>query len=214
MKIINSIIKAILFDMDGVLVDAREWHYAALNNALEPFGCEIDLKEHLEEFDGLPTRVKLGMLTKKNRLPAYLHDLISEQKQRYTMELVWKNCHPLFSHEILFRELKKSGIKTAVCSNSIGNTVKTIMKLVALEDFLDLSLSTDDVTEPKPSPEIYEMAMRKLNVEPLECLVIEDNPNGIQAAIASGANVMKVSDPYGVSIDTINEFIKVNKLTK
>ena len=74
-------IKAILFDMDGVLVDAREWHYEALNRALEIFGMKISLDNHLSTFDGLPTRRKLQILGKSRGLPAGLHDFVNELKQ-------------------------------------------------------------------------------------------------------------------------------------
>ena len=63
------IIKAILFDMDGVLIDAREWHYDALNQALNHFGFHISLESHLSTFDGLPTRKKLEILSKSVNLP-------------------------------------------------------------------------------------------------------------------------------------------------
>lgn len=76
-------IKAVLFDMDGVLVEAKDWHYEALNRALDVFGLPISRSEHLSQYDGLPTRTKLKMLTEKGfaagiaqvfkRLEAALH---------------------------------------------------------------------------------------------------------------------------------------------
>ena len=66
-------IKAVIFDMDGVLIDAREWHYEALNRALRLFGMEISRTDHLTTFDGLPTRRKLEMLSSTNGLPVELH---------------------------------------------------------------------------------------------------------------------------------------------
>ncbi|WP_371364212.1 hypothetical protein SRRS_50250 [Sporomusa rhizae] len=81
-------IKAVLFDMDGVLIDAREWHYIALNRALQLFGFEINRYDHLVTFDGLPTKKKLEMLSIERKLPRKLHSFINLIKQQYTMELI------------------------------------------------------------------------------------------------------------------------------
>lgn len=81
-------IKAIIFDMDGVLIEAKDWHYEALNRALKLFGMEITRYEHLTTFDGLPTKDKLKMLSLERGLPKSLHSFINELKQQYTMEIV------------------------------------------------------------------------------------------------------------------------------
>ena len=72
--------KAVLFDMDGVLIDAREWHYDALNRALSLFGHDIDRYSHLTAYDGLPTRKKLEMLSIDKGLPRGLHKFINSMK--------------------------------------------------------------------------------------------------------------------------------------
>src|SRR5579872_1178148 len=77
-------IKLVLFDMDGVLIDAKDWHYEALNRALGHFGLTIGRDEHLTLYDGLPTRRKLEMLSKSRGLPAKLHRFINDLKQNYT----------------------------------------------------------------------------------------------------------------------------------
>lgn len=84
-------IKAILFDMDGVLIDAKEWHYEALNEALRLFGVEISRYDHLHTFDGLPTKVKLEMLGEQNFLPQELHSFINNVKQKTLYEWLMKN---------------------------------------------------------------------------------------------------------------------------
>ena len=89
-------IKAVIFDMDGVLIDAKEWHYEALNKALRLFGFEISRYDHLVTFDGLPTAKKLEMMTVERGLPKSLHQLINDMKQIYTMEYVYMKCKPLF----------------------------------------------------------------------------------------------------------------------
>jgi HAD superfamily hydrolase (TIGR01509 family) len=201
-------IKAIIFDMDGVLIDAKDWHYDALNRALKLFGFEINRFEHLTTFDGLPTRTKLKMLSVVRGLPVELHDFINEMKQSYTLELVHAQCKPRFVHEFALSQLKAKGYKLGVASNSVRNTVEVMMKLACLAQYFDVSFSNEDVVHPKPSPEIYIAAMEKLGLSPSSCLVVEDNENGVVAARASGAHVLVVADVNDVSLANIEAEIE------
>lgn len=89
-------IKAVLFDMDGVLIDAKEWHYETLNDALALLGLNISRTEHLAVYDGLPTRKKLEMLTKTRGLPPRLHDFLNTLKQKMTYQVIVEKCQPVF----------------------------------------------------------------------------------------------------------------------
>jgi beta-phosphoglucomutase len=202
------VIRAILFDMDGVLIDAKDWHYEALNRALDLFGMPIDREAHLSTFDGLPTKRKLEMLGVTKSLPRSLFELINALKQKYTQQLTWQKCKPLFHHQYALSRLKREGYSLAVCSNSIGDTVSSMMQLSMLNEYLDLQLSTDEVSKPKPDPEIYLLAMTKLGVTPEETLILEDNEHGIQAARASGANVMVIGTVDDVNYERIKAQIK------
>ena len=177
-------IKAVIFDMDGVLIDAKEWHYEALNQALSLFGYEISRYDHLVTYDGLPTAEKLSMISMEKGLPKGLHKYINALKQEYTMEKIYMNCKPIFVHEYALSKLKSEGYKLAVASNSIRATVDIMMLKASLGSYLEFSLSNQDVKKAKPDPEIYNVAISKLGLLPEECLVVEDNKNGIQAAIA------------------------------
>ncbi len=203
-----SKIKAVIFDMDGVLIDAKEWHYEALNKALGLFGYEISRYEHLVTYDGLPTADKLSMMTLEKQLPKGLHKYINALKQEYTMEKIFVNCRPLFVHEYALSRLRSEGYRLAVASNSIRATVDIMMQKASLERYLEFSLSNQDVTKAKPDPEIYNVAISRLGLAPSECLVVEDNKNGIAAAAASGANVMKVETVYDVNYDNIRNNIE------
>lgn len=196
-------IKAILFDMDGVLIDAKDWHYKALNKALGLFGIEISRYDHLRTFDGLPTREKLKLLSARYYLPESLHPLINELKQSYTADYIYQRCHPLFQHEYALSRLHDQGYKIAVCSNSIRKTIEIMMERAELMPYLDLIVSNEDVVKAKPDPEMYLTAMRKLSMRPEECIVVEDNPNGIQAGIASGAQVLQVVTVMDVNYENI-----------
>lgn len=200
-------IKAVIFDMDGVLIDAKEWHYEALNKALELFGYQISRYEHLVTYDGLPTRKKLEMLSLEQKLPKELHPFINEMKQQYTMEIVHAKCKPVFQHEYALSQLKTRGYKIAVASNSIKNTIEVMMEKSNLLPYLDIIMSNEDVKEGKPSPEIYIKTMAALNVRPEQCVIVEDNINGIKAGTDAGGYVMQVSDVEDVTLDHIMHFI-------
>lgn len=196
-------IRGVVFDMDGVLIDAKDWHFEALNRALALFGHTITRHEHLTSFDGLPTKRKLEMLSLDRGLPRALHGFLNEMKQRYTMELVHARCRPRFAHEYALSRLKAQGMKLAVASNSIRHTIEVMMRMAELAPYLDLMLSNEDVAKAKPDPEIYTLAMRRLGLAPHEKLVVEDNENGIRAARDSGAHVMVVREVEDVTLPAI-----------
>lgn len=196
-------IKAILFDMDGVLIEAKEWHYESLNKALGLFGMPISRHDHLTTFDGLPTRKKLEMLSLERGLPKELHEFINEMKQRYTMDIVYTECKPRFIHEYVLSTLKAGGYRMAVCSNSVRNTVETMMLKAGLDPYLDLMVSNEDVSKGKPDPEMYLKAMANFGLQPYECLIVEDNENGIRAAKASGAHLLVVKNVEDTNLQNI-----------
>jgi beta-phosphoglucomutase len=200
-------IKAVLFDMDGVLIDAKDWHYEALNRALEHFGFTISRESHLSTFDGLPTRQKLRMLSTARGLPQGLHEFLNALKQSYTLEISHQRCKPVFNHQYALSKLKSEGYKLAVCSNSVRQSVEAMMNLSALSGYLDELVSNEDVSKGKPDPEMYLKAMGILDVKPEECVILEDNDHGIQAAIASGGHLLKIGVPDDVTYQAIKQRI-------
>ncbi|MNJ24666.1 Phosphorylated carbohydrates phosphatase [compost metagenome] len=201
-------IKAVIFDMDGVLIEAKDWHYEALNKSLRLFGHTISRHDHLTTYDGLPTSRKLDMLSVERDLPFELHNFINEMKQEYTMEIVYAQCKPTFVHQYALSSLKNLGYKLAVASNSIRNTVEVMMEKARLDQYLDLKLSNEDVEHAKPAPDIYTKAIRSFGLSPDECLIVEDNENGIRAARASGAHVLVVEGVEDVNLENITSRIQ------
>lgn len=199
----NTKIKAVLFDMDGVLIDAREWHYDALNQALRLFGFSISRDVHLSIFDGLPTREKLRILSEESNFPEQIHDFINEMKQTFTMRIVQEKCFPIFTHEYALSRLKDAGYKIAVCSNAVRTSVEVMMERAHLDSYTDLILSNEDVERSKPAPDIYEKAIKYFGLQPEECLVVEDNKNGIEAAQAAGSHLLVVQNIMATNIDNI-----------
>lgn len=196
-------IVAVVFDMDGVLVDAKEWHYLALNRALRLFGFEIDRYDHLVTYDGLPTRRKLEILSRDGGLPVALHSFINELKQLYTTELIHVHCKPSFQHQYALSRLKSEGFLIGVASNAVRRSVELLMEKASLRPYFDVMLSNEDVTRAKPDPEIYRKAFELLGVRADQAMVVEDNEHGIEAARAAGAHVMAVDSFGAVTYDGI-----------
>lgn len=201
-------IKAIIFDMDGVLIEAKDWHYESLNKALGLFGCEISRYDHLVTFDGLPTKKKLEMLSLEGGFPRGLHGFVNDLKQQYTMDIIHARCKPVFQHQYALSKLKNAGYHLAVCSNSIRHTVEVMMEKSGLTSYLDFIISNQDVQHGKPNPEMYNTAIKRLGLVARECLIVEDNENGVKAALASGAHLLKVENPDDVHYYNIMNRIK------
>lgn len=206
-------IKLIIFDLDGVLVEAKKIHFDSLNKALSIFNNDfvIDKDEHLNKYDGLKTNQKLEMLTKQKNLPIELHSKVWELKQKYTID----ELRNLKSDEQIIStisKLSKDGYKIACCSNSIRKTVLTVLSKLEIIEYFDYIISNEDVTNSKPHPEIYWTAMSKLSFLPEETLIIEDSPHGLQAAYRSNSNIFRVENTTQVTYDNIVN--KINSIEK
>lgn len=204
----SSEYKAVLFDMDGVLIDARDWHYDALNEALGIFGLEISRTDHLALFNGLTTKKKLEILSSEGNLPLELHGVIEAIKQDRTLRIAAQKCFPIVSHQVLINRLVSLGIKVGLVTNSIRKSSEFMLEYAGILKFMDVIVTNEDVTEGKPNPAGYIMAMQKLGVLASETIVIEDGEYGILAAEAAGATVIKVKDPTDVSLELLLPFIE------
>lgn len=207
-------IKGIIFDLDGVLVDADKLHFDALNRALtiNDFSS-ISWPEHLTIYKGIPTLKKLEILTERKGLPREAYKIIAETKQQVTKALVYNSCLPDLEKIEMIKLLKKK-YKIYVCSNAIKDTVDLMLSRSALNYYIDGALSNEDVQNPKPNPEIYLKTFELAKVDPTECVIIEDSDVGYKAAIESGAFVCKVNGPEEVNyyrvLKTIREAERVN----
>lgn len=192
-------IKAVIFDLDGVLVDADKWHFNALNVALQHSEVEpVTWQEHLTVYKGIPTRDKLGLLTERKGLDPALWPAISETKQRTTQHIIQTFCLP--DHEkVEMMRLLAQNYRLVVCSNAIRASVEEMLTRSGLLPYLEFTLSNEDVSRAKPDPEMYQLAFQKLGLRPDECVIVEDSDVGKRAAIAAGGVLCSVNDPGEVN---------------
>lgn len=206
-------IKFIIFDLDGVLVEAKKIHFDSLNAALSSIDQSYSIlwEEHLNFYDGLKTQQKLDLLSQKKGLPKKYHEQIWQLKQLYTDNALQK-LESNKSLQITLEVLSKSGYKIACCSNSIMQTIKTVLNKLEITEYFDLILSNQDVKNSKPHPEIYWTAMSKFGFLPEETLIIEDSPYGLQAAHRSKSHILRVLDPSEVNYENIsNKIYEIEK---
>jgi len=201
-------IKLIIFDLDGVLVNARELHYNALNKALESIDKKyvIERAEHLSTYDGLSTKKKLNLLTKNKDLPKELHDKVWELKQQMTLKII--NGFSVDDRiRGILRSLKSEGYTIACATNSIRESAKLQLIRKGFFEYIDFMYSNQDVKNPKPNSEMYLRCMIKSEVNPNETLIVEDSDIGRKGALSSGAVLCPVKDSNDVSYDKIKDTI-------
>jgi HAD superfamily hydrolase (TIGR01509 family) len=202
-------IKLIIFDLDGVLVDARELHYEALNEALLSVGIKyvIGRKEHLSTYDGLSTTKKLQMLTDKKGLPENLHNAVWKAKQEKTISII-DNFSPDRRICNILRKFKQEGYIISCATNSIRETAKLQLIRKGFFEYIDFLYSNQDVSKSKPSTEMYLRSMIRAGVDPSETVIVEDSHIGRKAAINSGAFLCAVSDSSDVTYNKIRDSIE------
>ena len=213
-------IKAIIFDLDGVLIESKDIHFHALNKALKEVNhiYEISYNEHLAKYDGMSTSTKLNKLNLEKKLPKNKNLLINKNKQKYTIEIL-SNLIQKDNEIIKIINYYRKSFKIAIATNSIRSTLNIVLKNLKLKNKFHYTISNEDVKNPKPHSEIYLKCMIALGVNPNEALIIEDSSVGIKSAQLSGANILPVTNiKKDVNIKNINKYIsmssKNNKKTK
>src|SRR5210317_1862054 len=200
-------IKLVVFDLDGVLIDSKQTHYEALNRAL---GIEyaITVEEHLSTYDGLPTRSKLNMLSQRKGLPTDRHAEIARAKQKHTVSILKETVKINSQFVDMCRELKDRGYTLVCASNAVRDTVKMSLLQLGIIEYFDFWYSNEDVHRPKPHFEMYFECMLKANAKPSETLIIEDSHIGRQAVLDAGCNLLAVADTHDVSLGRVLDAIE------
>jgi HAD superfamily hydrolase (TIGR01509 family) len=206
-------IKLIIFDLDGVLVEAKKIHYDTLNQALLEVSNKyvITEAEHLSIYDGLKTNQKLELLTQNKGLAPNTYETVWNRKQQLTIEAISK-LQPDSEKIKLFKELRDGGYKLACASNSIRRSVLVMLAKIGIIEFMDLIISNEDVKNSKPHPEMYWKTMSMMGVLPEETLIVEDSPHGLLAASRSRAMVLRVDNPTDLTLEKIVKKLNENKV--
>lgn len=207
-------IKLIIFDLDGVLLDSQNIHFETLNCALKKISSnnfQISHHDHLEMFDGLSTKQKLNILLSKKKILKENISKIIKYKNFLTKTILSKKKLTTIN-PLVIKKLSKE-YKIAVATNAIKATLNAAIKILKIKKYVSFKISSSDIIEKKPHPEIYLRCILNGNFDPLETLILEDSPIGREAAQRSGAHLMPIKNIKDVKLSNIyNSINNANKI--
>lgn len=181
---------AVIFDMDGILVDSEPLHLRATQAALGPRGSSYTERDNRAFFGATDTEV-LRVLRILFNLPEPTAALV-EAKTRHLLALIHAEARPLRGVPLVPLRLRDAGLALALASSSPRRVVHAVLEAVGLERCFQTIVCAEDVIRGKPTPDGFLMAAQRLGVEPERCLVVEDSRNGVLAAKAAGMVVAAI----------------------
>jgi len=187
------VVRAVVFDMDGVLVDSKPLHLAITREVLGPAATEDDATL-TREFLGRPAGDMLAVMVRRHGLPGTL----SEYQARYDARVMARLAEPRTPRPgtvPLLAELRRRGCRLAVASSSEQQWVDAMLRALGLSAWFEVAIGGDAAARRKPAPDIYLLAAARLGVSPASCVAVEDSPLGVEAARAAGMTVVAFATP-------------------
>lgn len=173
-------IKAVIFDLDGVIVESESAHIEAEQQTFLKYGVRISSDE-LHKYTGTTAKLMFTELIRKYKLNATFEEIF-RQKEAILFKLLEKDAEPTKGVITLLKKLKSKGIKLAIGSSSTKKQIKYVLSKLDIEHLFDSVIGEEDIVRSKPDPEIFLKAAAELDVNPSECLVVEDSELGVEAA--------------------------------
>jgi len=178
-------IKAVLFDMDGVIIDSEPLHKQIEMDMLKSFGANVERRE-LEAMAGTPLKVFCQTMKDRYSISLPVDEMVAIKKERYFEELcAIEDIEPIEGIPELLQRLKSAGLKIALASSSPIEVIEYIISAFDIRQYFDTVVTGDYVERGKPAPDIFLYAAKQIGVNPDECVVIEDSGNGVRAAKAA-----------------------------
>jgi HAD superfamily hydrolase (TIGR01509 family) len=216
-------LRAVIFDFDGVITDSEILHLRAFNQSLVPYGIEISTKDYytsylgFSDFDCYKALIDNSLLKIDER---QISDLI-KKKSKIFEELTKTEGRTIEGVHEFLQMLEENNIPMAICSGSLLVEIELMLEESGLRHFFAVIVSAEQVKKGKPSPEGFLLTLKKLNKKcrsPIaagECIVIEDSHWGLQAGKAAGMHTVAVTNSYDAEQLTIAEKIvsRLNELT-
>ncbi len=194
-------IKAVIFDMDGVIIDSEPIHTELTLNVLKDVGVTPDESE-IYEFIGVRNEEMWATLIERHNINESIEQLMDRLKAYKMERFLSSNLEPMNGVVDLLRTVKRKGLKIALATSSPRYFAKYILKAVKVAVFFDELVTADEITNGKPDPEIYIKAAEALGVLPGECIAIEDAYFGILAAKSAGMKCIGLKNPNSGNQDT------------
>lgn len=188
-------IKAIIFDMDGVLIDSEPLHLQFSQELFKKLKIQMSIEDY-SKFVGTTSKYMWGVIKDRYSLKNTVDELIKMEREGFFKYLSSIDIEPIDYIPELLSELSKNNFKTAVASSSPINVIEFIIKSFKLETYFNELVTGDYVSKSKPNPDVFLYAAKKLNVLPHECVVIEDSHNGVLAAKNAGMKCIGFKNPH------------------
>ncbi|MBU0591180.1 HAD family phosphatase [Candidatus Micrarchaeota archaeon] len=183
-------LKAVLFDFDGVIVDSEKIHKKTFMDLLKQFGVNVTKKKWYEEFAGTGSRKIFERLVRDHDLNTDVDDLVT-RRQMLFLEYVKKGkVKPISGLKPLLLFLHEKGIRMAIVSGGHRDYIELLVDMLGIQHYFELIVSASDITARKPNPEVFLHAARKMNISPQDCVVFEDSYSGCKAAKAAGMKLV------------------------
>lgn len=206
-------VKALLFDLDGVLVDAMDWHRRAFLEALDKEAfVHMTAEEHDALLAGRPTKEKLKILAQRGTIKSEWIDRIASAKQERTRDTVALHCKP-DPKVIRLLDYFRTKYTYGVVTNCTRANAHQLLRYAGILPMMAVVISNEDVKEPKPSPEPYRLACTMLDVAFEEALAFEDHDIGMTSAFKAGVPVTQIKTPGELTIERVSEAIEQTERT-
>jgi len=205
-------IRAVIFDMDGVIVDSEPAHIEAEKRIMMQHGIKATT-EDLRSYTGTTAEFEFTDLISKHHLRTTPEKLIRE-KDVILFELLEKETQPTKGVITLIKDLKQHGFKLGIASSGRGKLVFYFLKKLKIEHLFDTVVCAEDITHSKPHPEIFMKAAERLREEPENCIVIEDSKLGVEAAKRAGMKCIGFRNPNSGNQDLSKADLIVDDFTK
>lgn len=196
-------IKAILYDMDDVMVNSHHIHFEATALVLQGFGKNLSKIPDtvVGNFVGRTVSYSTLFLIQHFQL-SITPEAFIEQRDTYFRQLVEQKLTPCLGLHASLERFKAHGYQLAVVSSGTRAHIDLILRRFGIQDFFSFIIAADDIRHGKPNPEPYLCAVKKLGLMPSECLVLEDSTHGIEAAKAAGCTCIAIPNPFTPPQDT------------
>lgn len=189
-------IKAVIFDMDGLMIDSELLQSKSFEEVLRNYGVSPKIgNEGIIQIVGLTAKDNWKILRNRYQLNETLEVLI-EKKSKIYRKLLSKKIEPKNGLFSLIKKLKKKGLVIAIASSSRLDHINLVLMRLNISNYFNAVISGESVTHGKPYPDIYLEMAKRLKILPNYCLVLEDAQSGVEAAKRAGMNVIAVPDNY------------------
>jgi len=211
-------LRAVIFDFDGVITDSEILHLRSFNQVLARYGITITTKDYYKDYLGLTDLDLFKSLTRKTQLgldAQEIENLLNQKKQTFK-ELAKTEGRIIEGVHDFLEMLRQSNMKMAICSGALLTEIELILEDGRLRSFFDVIVSAEHVKKAKPNPEGFLLTLQKLNeknedaIHPGQCIVIEDSHWGLEAANAAGMHTIAVTNSYDAEQLALGEKVVAN----